>query len=163
MSAVFVIDHSSKDPSPLVQRLIARGYHTLCLSDCQTALETLRCVRPQLVIVDVAARSRAAAEGLLKVLARDSASAPAVVPLMIVGATPDDCRALAPLLMDGEIVPAACSSLEEVVRRVGRYEAPRWPAPGAAVEPSSRSASASASNWSPSESTSNAFITPPLL
>jgi hypothetical protein len=110
-----------------VQRLICDGYHVLCLADCRTALETLRCVRPALMLVDVAARSRAAAQGLLKILARDGAPRPSV-PVIVVGASVDDHRVLARLMADGEIVPRACSSPEEVARRVGRYVLPAWPA-----------------------------------
>lgn len=129
MPVVFVIDRSANEPSPLVQRLIREGYHTLSLADCQTALETLRCIAPELIIVDVRARSRAAAEGLLDMLARDDGEAGALaVPVMIVGATMNDYRQLVRRLRDGEIVPAACSSPEDVVRRVGRYVAPSWPA-----------------------------------
>lgn len=126
MGVVFVLDRSDRAPSPLVQRLIGEGYHTLSLDDCQTALETLRCVVPELIIVDVRARSLAAAEGLLKALARRDGSGPSV-PVMIVGATMDDYRVLAARLKSGEIVPAACASPDEVVRRVGRYSVPSWP------------------------------------
>lgn len=127
MPAVFVIDRSATEPSPLVQRLICEGYHVLCLADCRTALETLRCVRPALMLVDVAARSRAAAQGLLKILARDGGPRPSV-PVIVVGASVDDYRVLAGLMVDGEIVPRASSSPEEVARRVGRYVLPAWPA-----------------------------------
>lgn len=126
MPAVFVIDRSATEPSPLVQRLICEGYHVLCLADCRTALETLRCVRPALMLVDVAARSRAAAQGLLQILSRTGIPRPRV-PVMVVGATADDYRALVGLMADGEIVPGASSSPEEVARRVGRYLAPNWP------------------------------------
>jgi DNA-binding NtrC family response regulator len=126
MAAVFVIDRSVTEPSPLVQRLMYDGYHVLCLADCRTALETLRWVRPALMLVDVAARSRAAALGLLKILARDRTPRPGV-PVMIVGASVDDYLALAGLMSDGEIVPGASSSPEEVARRVGRYVVPNWP------------------------------------
>lgn len=124
MPAVFVIDRSATEPSPLVQGLIIAGYHTLCLADCHTALETLQCVRPDLIVIDVAAMSVDAAVGLLNVL-----GANVVVPVLVVGATLSDCDALDGLLKRGEILPAMCSTPEDVVARVRRYVDAMWPPP----------------------------------
>jgi DNA-binding NtrC family response regulator len=126
MPVLFVIDRSDDVPSKLVQRLLRDGFHTLSLADCHAALGTLRCLIPKLVIVDVRARSCAAAEGLLKLLAGRDPDKPSV-PVMVIGATMNDYRALAGQLKEGEIVPAACSSVEEIVRRVTRYIRPSWP------------------------------------
>lgn len=126
MPAVFVIDRSATEPSPLVQGLIIAGYHTLCLADCNTALETLQCVRPDLIVIDVAAMSVDAAVGLLHVLGA-SVDAKAAVPVLVVGATLSDCRALGGLLKRGEILPAMRSTPEDVVARVRRYVDAMWP------------------------------------
>ena len=157
MPCIFVVDDSAKVPSRLVQRLMAAEYHVLCLADCRTALESLRCIRPDLVIVDVAARPCAAAEELLKLLNRDGGGGAhgagggrgprvARAPVIVVGATLEDQRVLSELLDDGEIVPAARSSPDEVVRRVGRLLAPervpraRLAGPTAVAEPPERRA-----------------------
>jgi hypothetical protein len=134
MPCIFVVDGSGKVPSRLVQRLMAAEYHVLCLADCRIALESLRCLRPDLVIVDVAARSRAAAEGLLNLLGRDNGSdgaggkpRTARTPVIVVGATPEDYRVLSEMVTNGEVVPAARSSPDEVIQRIAPYVAPSGP------------------------------------
>jgi hypothetical protein len=128
MPAIFVIDRSTNTPSPLVQRLRRAGYHTLSLSDCRTTLETLQCVRPELVIVDVAAMGVESAAGLLRMLGRDcGGEGPAAVPVLVVGATAADQRALESVSDRGEILPAALSAPEDVLSHVRRYMGPERP------------------------------------
>ena len=126
MPAVFVIDGSSKEPSPLVRRLIRARYHVLCLADCQTALEAMRCIRPNLMIIDVASVGVRAAAGTVNALTRGGAER-SPVPVLIVGAKVADQRELDVLLNDGEIVPATRSAQDLVLERVGSYLGPQWP------------------------------------
>jgi DNA-binding NtrC family response regulator len=127
--AIFVIDASSNERSPLVQRLMRAGYLVLNLADCRTALEVLRCLLPDLVIVDVAAMGVRATVDMLTALDRDDdndAHRPAV-PVLVVGAKLSDYRKLAGRLRQGEIVPAACSTPDVVLEHVGRHVELAWP------------------------------------
>ena len=126
MPAIFIIDGSSKEPSPLVQRLIRSGYHVLCLTGGKTAMETLRCIRPDLMIVDVAAMGIHAAVGTLRTLARTKAER-SPVPVLLIGAKPLDHPALDGLIERGEIIPARRSTPDDVLKSVRRYIRP---APG---------------------------------
>lgn len=127
MPVVFVIDDSAKEPS-LVRRLIAEGYHVLCLVDGESARQTLRCMRPNLLVADLAWLGRAEAAKLLKMLHVDAVGGErARVPALLVGAKLSDFRVLTPLLGPGEILPAIDSSPETISARVRRHTAPGWP------------------------------------
>lgn len=141
MPAIFVIDRSAKEPSPLVRRLIRGGYHVLCLADCRTALEAMRCILPEMMIVDIASVGVRAAVGTVTALGRDDAKGrrPAV-PVLIVGANPAERDDLKWLLHGAEVLPATRSSPDEVLEHVGRYFEPDWPPPEADDRPAPRKA-----------------------
>jgi hypothetical protein len=133
--AIFVIDASSNERSPLVKRLMRAGYLVLNLADCQTALEVRRCLLPDLMIVDVAAMGIRATVGMLTALDRDDddddAQSPAV-PVLVVRAKLSDYRKLAGRLPQCEIVPAACSTPDVVLEHVQRQVELVWPPHGQA-------------------------------
>jgi DNA-binding response OmpR family regulator len=127
MAVVFVLDHSCDIPSALVQRLSREGFHTLHLADCDAALATLHCVRPDLIVVDAAAMPLAAAEALLRLLGRVGERTSTKVPVLVVGAAMSDYHVLASELVRGEILPAPYASTDDVLERVRHYVEPNRP------------------------------------
>jgi hypothetical protein len=150
-ATLFVIDRSAATPSPLARRLCAAGYHTLSFADAGTLLATMRCVLPNLILVDLSAVSREDAAGFLTLLAgthgacepgsapRAGARAASAIPVMLLSASADDGHVLGPQLALGELVPVAESVPNKVLRRIRDYVRPNWPAmttfPAAADRP----------------------------
>jgi hypothetical protein len=127
MAAVFVLDSSSEEPSPLVQRLCRAGFHTLHLADCDAALATLRCVRPDVVVVDAAALPLAVTDTLLRPfrrVAERTTTTTTRVPVLVVGAAMSEYHLLASELARGEILPAPYASPDDVLERVRHYVEP---------------------------------------
>jgi CheY-like chemotaxis protein len=97
---IFVMDQSQGSPSSLLQRLIHEGYHTLSLRNVREALGTLRCIRPDLLIVDAADGVMTAAADVLKALRKEPAYE--TLPVLLLGAGPTGYGDLKQSLANGD-------------------------------------------------------------
>jgi DNA-binding response OmpR family regulator len=125
MPIIFVLDHSASPGSGLQKRLREEGYNTLSVRDVGEALETLQCVRADLLVVDVGA-ARADAERLLKSLRNDPTYKR--MPIVFIGAGPEECQHLKPTVGPGSIL-LRHQTLDDVVLNVRAYVAPRLAVP----------------------------------
>src|SRR5687767_12535328 len=80
---VFVVDRHSPRRASLQSRLVEEGYHTLAMTDADETLQTLGCVRANLLVVD----ARAVSDGAERFLtALRSNPTYAQLPVLFVGA-----------------------------------------------------------------------------
>lgn len=54
MPVILIVSDSRRDDTPVQARLRAEGYHTLSVNDAASALDTLNCIRADVLVVDMA-------------------------------------------------------------------------------------------------------------
>lgn len=120
MGSILVVGASRPGVSHLYSRLIEQGYHTLEMSNVEEALETLHCVRADLVLVD-AKKLHTDARRLIDALREDPIYRD--LPIVVFGANLHECRALRPTVRPGAVLMRD-EPLEDVLRNVHSYVAP---------------------------------------
>lgn len=98
-----------------------QGYHTLEISDADEALQTLHCVRADLLVLD-AQHLCDQTQRLLRALRDDPGYRD--TPVLIVGATRDECQTLKPSVRPGAVI-LKDEPFEDVLRNVRSYVAGR--------------------------------------
>ena len=129
MPVVFILHRYCRRRITLQSRLGAEGYHTLAMKDAGEALQTLNCVRPDLLVVDVRAVSPDALR-LLTTLRNHPVYNE--LPVLFIGAGLSESHQLRDSVRPGRILLDG-HSLDDLVSSVRSYVAPvaqgrRWSA-----------------------------------
>ena len=117
---VFVVDRHSPRRASLQSRLVEEGYHTLAMQDADETLQTLGCVRADLLVVD----ARAVSDGAERFLtALRSNPTYAQLPVLFVGAGLTECLRLRPAARPGGVLMED-QPLDDVLLNVRSFVAP---------------------------------------
>ena len=120
MPIVFVLNRSNSRRSSLEDRLVGEGYHTLAMKNADEAIQTLNCVRADLLVVDLNAVSHDAERFLANLRSNPTYRQ---LPIIFVGAGLADCRQLKPALRPGGILMEG-QSMDDVMLNVRSFVAP---------------------------------------
>jgi len=114
------VDRARSHPTTLELRLIQEGYHTLKMSGADEALQTMLCIRPDLLVADVRAL-KTDAHRFLNAVRNDPVYSR--LPVLLLGADMTDSRRLKSALRTGAIL-ALDQSVEDVMTSAHSYLAP---------------------------------------
>jgi DNA-binding response OmpR family regulator len=120
MPIVFVLDCRSPRGDSIQTRLTDEGYHTLAMHDADEAMQTLHCVRADLLVVDVHAVKPDAQRFLTSLRSNPTYCQ---LPILFVGAGLAECRQLKPSVRPGGIMMEG-QTLDDVMLNVRSYVAP---------------------------------------
>lgn len=121
MPTIFVVDPDPQTPDSFAERLRREGYHVLSMRDPEEAVESLRCIRANLIVVDV--RSRAMGRPAVVASLRNSRAYQAL-PVLIVGAGYAAGRRIQDSDSDSQTIVAEGPGGDDVIEHVRQCLAP---------------------------------------